>query len=322
VQEARTLLVFVLLLQVCCQKPGEGQRALKLQYLHARFERVTAPVVPSYRFTAGQRLDYRTECRFPSSYGTEVQTRFRTVWVISRNADSSWRVVMVVRAVGQVPDSSGRTGPPDTSIQVAYADMRADGSHVANPTLVGEDPMMFFPQMPLNASQAGAGWTFATGRGRPPSRCTLLGMDEKNPKLAAVLIEMGSATDPASSREVASFDTALGLMRHKEGQYHMPQQWKGTGTAVGDLDSVILLSPSRFEGLKRDADGYFQTWLKSKQLLYLAHSDSARADSVDIELESLYARTGRVLNEPLLREALGRDLTALRGHLRRPKDDE
>jgi hypothetical protein len=271
VQRVLALLVAMVVLQVCCQRPGARQRPLKLQYFHAKFEYVTAPVVPSYRFTAGQRLDYRTECRFPLSYGTEVQTRFRTAWVISRNADSSWRVVVVVRTVRQVPDSFGRTLPPDTTIRVAYADMRADGSHAANPTIVGEDPMMFFPQMPLNASQAGAGWTFATRRGNPPSRCTLLGMDKKNPKLAAVLIEMGSATDPTSSREVVLFDTALGLMWHREGEYYMPQQWKGTGTAVGDLDSVILLSASQLEDLKRNADAYLQTWSRSRQLLYLAH---------------------------------------------------
>jgi hypothetical protein len=101
----------------------------------------------------------------------------------------------------------------------------------------------------------------------------------------------------------------------------MPQQWKGTGTAVGDLDSVILLSASQLEDLKRNADAYLQTWSRSRQLLYLAHCGSARADSVGIEVESLFAQTGRLLNEPLLLAALSHDLMALRDHLNQPKDD-
>jgi hypothetical protein len=311
---ALVVLVVMVAAQLCCRKPTGQQTLLRLDYLDAKVERTAASLVPSYRFVVGQRLSYSTECRFPWTYGTEVQTRYRTAWVTDRNADGSWRVVLCVHTVKHVVDSLGMTSLQDTSIRVVYADMFPDGRHSANPTLDGEDPFMFFPRMPADPSEAKAGWTYPTAPGLPPTRCVMLGMTATEPKLAAVRVEVGTAGNAAWSREVALFDTALGLMRHREGKFHVTRGWKSAGVAVGKLDYVVVLSQTQLESIKRDADAYFEYWYRDRELMELMHRFPAQADSLGVEEESVLVRTKRLVRDSLFLKALDYDMVGQREH--------
>jgi hypothetical protein len=142
----------------------------------------------------------------------------------------------------------------------------------------------------------------------------LLGMTATEPKLAAVRVEVGTAGNAAWSREVALFDTALGLMRHREGKFHVTRGWKSAGVAVGKLDYVVVLSQTQLESIKRDADAYFEYWYRDRELMELMHRFPAQADSLGVEEESVLVRTKRLVRDSLFLKALDYDMVGQREH--------
>jgi hypothetical protein len=304
---------------VMCRRSTESRGLVRLNYTGAGFTKPASAVLPKYRFSMGQRLFYRTDCWFPWNSGTEEQIRLRTVWVTDSNADGSWRIVLLVRSASTFLDSAGRESWRQTGSRLVYFDMTCDGRHETNPTVLGADPAMFFPQMPADSAEAVEGWQYGMEAGQDTIYCTLGGLKVSEPWLIALHVRqvaVQSAAVPARSTEVVLFDTGRGLLWRREGRYYRPGEWRGEGCAAGELQAVAVLPPEELAAFKRNADIYFKAWSDSRRLMGLTVKQPARVDSLGAVAESLLARARSQITDTLIRAVLDEDAAALREHVR------
>lgn len=287
--------------------------------MDARLSKPAALVLPRYRFSVGQRLSYHTDCWFPWKSGTEEQTRIRTAWVTDSNPDGSWRVVLLARSASTFLDSAGRELRRETGVRLVYFDMFRDGQHKMNPTVFGADPALFFLQMPADSTEAAKGWQYGMGTERDTVYCTFGGLVASQPRLAAIRVTQAAGLRAAASDhaiELVLFDTDRGLLWRREGKYYSPGEWKGEGHAVGELDTVVVLSSEELARFKHDADVYFKAWLDSRGLMGLMHERPAKVDSLSAAVESVFARTRSQVTDTLILAALNDDVIALHKHVR------
>jgi hypothetical protein len=310
---------------VACRKPVESRGQVNLNYMGAKFLKPASAILPRYRFTVGQRLSYRTDCWFPWNSGAEEQTRARTVWVTDSNPDGSWRVVLLVRSASTFLDSAGKESRRQTGSRLVYFDLFRDGRHKLNPSVLGADPAMFFPQMPTDSIEASVGWRYPMEAGHDTVYCTLGGILASDSRFAAIRVRQVSAPSVSVkswASEVVLFDTNQGLLRRREGKYYSPGEWKGEGYAAGELDTVVILSSEELARFKHDADIYFRTWLDSRGSMGLMDEQPANVDSLDAAIESLFARARSQVTDTVILAVLDDDAAALREHIRHVGEHE
>jgi peroxiredoxin len=112
-------------------------------------------LAPRYRLEVGQQLEYRASSNYKHKSGSIGHKDDRTAWVVRRNDDGVWRVV--VRTTSTESHDSKTWSPPDVSL--AYFDLAPDGTIVPNDSLdVRFDPTLLFPKLPKDAEQVAKGW--------------------------------------------------------------------------------------------------------------------------------------------------------------------
>lgn len=158
--------------------------------------------LPRYRLEVGQELRFEG---FDGRRSNGKAVGNRTVvmaWVVDRNADGSWRIVVQLHEWrsgyrwaqtedGTLPEhvpfdreahddplealaASQRSGAGAESISLTAFDLGDDGRIEAERLaldILGDIPDRIFPGLPRNADAASEGWEFASAKGGGPYRC-------------------------------------------------------------------------------------------------------------------------------------------------------
>ena len=110
---------------------------------------------PRYRLEVGQQLEYRASSTFKHESGSIGDKDDRTAWVVRRNDDGVWR--LVVRTTSTESHDGKTWSAPDVSL--AYLDLAPDGTIVPNDSFdLRFDPTLLFPKLPKDADQVAKGW--------------------------------------------------------------------------------------------------------------------------------------------------------------------
>jgi thiol-disulfide isomerase/thioredoxin len=120
--------------------------------------------VPRYRLEVGQELVYRGTGEFQYEGGKFVTGDTWRFWVVARNPDRSWRLLILhARKFSQVRDSeqvdADEGDPP--RIEFAWCDISPDGQIADNSSLgLQLQPSRVLPRLPPTLADAGRGWKF------------------------------------------------------------------------------------------------------------------------------------------------------------------
>ncbi|MEX2139462.1 MAG: TlpA disulfide reductase family protein [Pirellulales bacterium] len=107
---------------------------------------------PRYKFEVGQEIGYRSDSasKFGSGEkaGTFLNTIDYTVWVVRKNENDTWRLVIRQVTESKRLDHEGKERVDSRAPQYAYCDIAADGTFVHNETLQFLNVSWLFPRLP------------------------------------------------------------------------------------------------------------------------------------------------------------------------------
>jgi thiol-disulfide isomerase/thioredoxin len=113
--------------------------------------------VPRYAVQPGQVLTYEEDQSFKGSGENSVYRTTWRIWVIGKNDDGSWR--MVVRESMKSLEKPGSVSTGDVIATLARIDLYPDGRVPRTPMLGTRfDPAHLFPRMPENEKEVAIGW--------------------------------------------------------------------------------------------------------------------------------------------------------------------
>lgn len=259
-------------------------------------------VLPRYRFEVGQELCYsaRGTLADDSVFGTLERTSRYTV--INEDPDGVCRLLIHIVESERRLDAPHN---PPARTWLAYADITPAGRYELNPLLRPVDRAAFFTPLPEGPAEAAAGWTKPDPRGMENMAFAIAGVDSLDDHLLAIRQAASGLRARAYGSEYAAtilFDTALGLITHKElvmrEGYYVPGRWVMEAT----LDSVRYLEADELDNLAAAAATWFDAWTEWDSLTDLAETDRDRAEALLDAADSTLARALGALTRPELGE--------------------
>jgi thiol-disulfide isomerase/thioredoxin len=226
--------------------------------------------LPRYQFTVGEELVYSYRDRNVDEHlhqGGRPSEKLRSecvsqwrVWVIQKNRDGSWRLVL---------DRAVRTIGIDKHVEIsrrmlAYCDIFADGRIVANPTLGNFDleninPSWLFVSLPASREAMAQGWPSPNAVGNSIFHCSV-DPNTTGPLLLIRCTQKESVPDDGSLSKTrqCTFDLSAGRLRQfqEESTGDFGQvRWQCQATTK--LESVTKKPAQWIEELRQEAEKFF-----------------------------------------------------------------
>jgi len=253
------------------------------------------PALPRYRFEVGQELLYRTLGTLAGDSVIGTRDRASRYTVINEDPDGTCRLLIHVTDAEQRLDAPHN---PPARTWLAYADVTPDGQYELNRTIKLVDRAAFITPLP---AETAAAWTKPDPRGMEDMAFTVAGVDPLDHHLLAIRQAGSGLRERVYGSEYAAtilFDTALGLITHKElvvreGDY-VPGRW----VTMTELDSVRYLEEEELDSVARDAGIWFDAWAAWDSLTDIAEDEPDRADALWDAADSTLARAVRALTRP------------------------
>jgi thiol-disulfide isomerase/thioredoxin len=221
--------------------------------------------VPRYRLKAGQELTYRSRYEFHygsgSSAGTHAAKTDWQVWVVRKNDDGSWRLVLRSREVFSSAQGSGRASEMPVRIYMGYCDLFDDGRLGPKQALGSYlKPQELFPRLPADTRAAEQGWDDFNRRDDARSRFTLIKDSKQDAGLWTFESVHESPMDAiyiATSKARYIFEDKRGLITHCEGENTQGYGFKGKGTSTLELQTVKEQDDAWMKRFAEETDRYF-----------------------------------------------------------------
>jgi hypothetical protein len=270
---------------------------------------------PRYRLEVGQELTYRGTSDFRYERGSFGDRSEWSVWVVRRNDDGGWR--LVVRS-NQTSINDGKTqGDPDLAL--AWFDLTPDGTIAPNDSWGYRfDPTPLFPKLPKDIASAERGWEDVrvgrrqfTAEGRSQFRVVRAGKDPEEPWTFEEV--RTTPLDPIylfTFKYRYTFDPRRGAISRVDKEDSQGWTFVGKGTGTTELVEVKRREADFIKTLAVEADRYFAA---DKEYLDLAHRAAREPlDSKEIlaakATDAVKKLTGRAADgagakSPLLDEA-------------------
>jgi thiol-disulfide isomerase/thioredoxin len=221
--------------------------------------------VPRYRFKPGQELTFTQSSEFRYGKGENAgtlgdQTDWQ-VWVVRRNDDGSWRLILRSSEKSWQTFGKGPKGERPGNSTLAYCDVFEDGRLVPNESFGYRlDPSVIFPRLPKDAEEAAKGWEDYHERDGIRSRFTRV-QDAKADDGSFVFVDVReSPMDPiylSTHRSRYFFDSESGLIERAAREFTQGYGFEGKGTGSLERKSATQRGAAWLKQLADETDRYF-----------------------------------------------------------------
>jgi thiol-disulfide isomerase/thioredoxin len=251
--------------------------------------------LPRYRLEVGQELAYKGDSQFHYGNGPStnslVQKSAWTVWVVRKNEDGSYRLVI------RSPDST-----------LAYCDVSGDGRIVSNASLGYRlDPATLFPRLPDEARQASKGWEDIRERDDSRSSFQVVSRPEAGRGTWTLREVRTSPMDEiylSTQHSTATFDPDRGVIGKVDSESTQGYGINGKGTGTVELVSVERHDAEWTERLRGEADRYFEANRTYEEKLKRASKDAGSSKKWLDEAKGLLAAAREGITLPIVKEQL------------------
>ena len=230
--------------------------------------------MPRYKLTVGRELFYSSVSETQYDKGSSGTSHQWQVWVMSRNPDQSWHLILrrVSNSFRQPQGGEPIKGASDTSW--AWCDLFPDGRIVTNSSLADIDPSGLFVPLPADTVSAKQGWQQFNVQSEEGDRYRLLSGDtipnSRDRRWNSghvpgptwqILADHTTSFDAVyeiTNHSVVRFDTKQGLVAGRTTQVN---QGYGSRKTVSTLtfDSTVSFHPGKFDRFAQELSAYFVT---------------------------------------------------------------
>jgi peroxiredoxin len=266
-----------------------------------------ADPVPRYRLKVGQELSYRqtSELKYGSgaAAGSLSSRADWDIWVVGRNADGSWRLVLR-SSHSDWQGKAPRGAKPSHSL--TSCDLFPDGRLVTHDTAAhAPEPAAMFPRLPKDAAEAGKGWEDRRPRDDIHCAFRVVGPDRDDANLLVFDEVRDSPLDKiylSASRTRFWFDRKQGLVHHATGNNSQGYGFQGKGTGFVELRGARAKDAAWVKQLAAEADRYFAEHKKYNDLLIGAAKDGKDTEALLKKAEDVLAQMRANATMPLTKE--------------------
>lgn len=266
---------------------------------------------PRYQLEVGQRITYvgKVESRYKADrYTVHSDDAIEwSLWVVRKNADGSWRIVVQSRKTTTRLGEGGarRASPAETAM--GYLDIHPDGRIIPNRSIGYHfDPLGLFPPMPPDAAAAEKGWDehrerdLAVRRFKPSRAGGDVWTFEEQYESPINRV--------SESVTVVKYVFGKGILQHAETSTRRTYFAKGTTTETLALKAVE--TAGRMEQLAAESDELFKAYAAYWDLEDRAAIENTR----HARAETVLLKARQRITLPLLRDQI--DSLLARHHLR------
>jgi thiol-disulfide isomerase/thioredoxin len=226
-------------------------------------------MIPRYNLAVGTRLFYSSSGESKYARGARGQTRLTEVWVVGRNPDLSWRLVLHRTSRPYRIDSTGARTDGEPQVEWARCELAPDGVASGVGTTGSLGPSAVLPLLTAGGGPDTLREEYDRESGER-TRYTTLGLTEPygSVMIRAEYLTPLDSVYLTSSNATFYFDPKRGLVTHKDAETE--QRWgpfAGKSEATTTLDSVVPLDTAKARRLDADlavylgADSVYQALL-------------------------------------------------------------
>jgi thiol-disulfide isomerase/thioredoxin len=269
--------------------------------------------MPRYRLTPGQELTYRSVTRSDRKGGESVYDVDWKVWVVGREADGSWRLVLRCDLRTTRPASGGQKaeGPVDTLV---WRCRLFDDGRLVGAGMMGtvRDPFRLFPRLPDDAAAMERGWD-SPGPERERAHLRFRTISRPDPAHPDLVLAMTSE-GPQDKVYVlthsirATFDARRGLVTRIETEDTSGYVGQGTSKGTIELVSVEDRGAAWTERFDREAEAYFAAVESYDAATERAGRDAKACQPLLAAAKTQLERAHTALTAPVFREVIGKKL--------------
>ena len=236
------------------------------------------------------------------------------VWVVGREADGSWRLVLRCDLRTERSASGGRKAEEEPVETLVWRCRLFDDGRLVGATTMGNvrDPFRLFPRLPEDAAALERGWE-SEGPEREHSRLHFRAISRPTPDHPDLVLAM-TVDGPQDKVYVlthstrATFDTRRGLATRIEAVDTSGRVNQGTSNGTIELVSVDDRGAPWIERFDREATAYFTAVDSYEATTERAGRDAGACRRLLAEARSQLEKARALLTVPVFGEAMGKKL--------------
>lgn len=271
--------------------------------------------LPRYRLKAGQELTYRSRSEFHygrgDSAGTHGDKTDWQVWVVRKNDDGSWRLVVRSSEVFASARGSGKATERPARVYMGHCDLFDDG-RLGRQQALGYrlKPQTLFPRLPADSRAAEQGWDDFNRRDDTRSRFTRLNAKKAGGlwSFEAVHESPMDAIYLSTSKMCYSFDAQRGFITRGEGENTQGYGFNGKGTTTLELQTIKEKDDAWMKRFAEETDRYFAANQDYEELTRKVTKQFQDASSLLEKAEKTLQKVRDKLTVPILREQVDRQI--------------
>jgi thiol-disulfide isomerase/thioredoxin len=264
---------------------------------------------PRYHLTPGMELTYKGKSDFKYEGGAFHYKKETTAWVVRKNPDGSYRIVLRESMAMDREGDYKSQGKPDISL--GYFDLFEDGRMGPNPELGYRiDPTDLFCKLPKDLTQAAGSWT------QPASYDSSIKYKQNGNNgdggfvMEAVHESRDDAVYLSARSSVIHFDPKQGLVRRLETKSAQGYGFVGKGTGEAELKSVEMRDEKFMKEFADASDRYFQASKQCEKLTERATKEPSETKNLLALAETTLTEARNAITQPMFRESLDHQLAS------------
>jgi thiol-disulfide isomerase/thioredoxin len=266
-----------------------------------------AAILPRYRLLPGMELTFKGTSDFKYQNGAFHYRTDTTAWVVRKNDDGSYRIVVRESHTMDREGDFKQKGEPDISL-VSF-DLFDDGK-LGSKTNLGYsfDPSSIFPRLPDTSEQLRPGWS---GEGRYDSKIKYRDASQTGAAELTFSAARESGEDAiylTSHRSVIHFDLKRGVVRKIETENAQGYGFVGKGKGETELKAVETRAPNFLKEFASVAVRYFEASSAYEKLTEQASKDANATKGLLAKAEATLKERRDAITMPLFREAIDHQL--------------
>lgn len=223
-----------------------------------------------YKFKEGQKLSYHTAGDFKYENGSHETTGDMEIYVVSRNADGSHRLLGVSQSTFK---TSNGPAPEKPDVSVSIANVTAEGAitYIGDQARVGFDS--FLPALPKNGETS---WSAPGQFGAMMQYAAVTAQPADAFEFTATRSSPEDKIYVSTNTGTVHFDHARGFVTSSKMQYTQGYGFNGKGNATMELRQLTEIPADDLAQLQKDLTVYQQAREAYRGLFKEAGKDETR----------------------------------------------